>query len=59
MRKRNYLNNKDILLEIHRSKNTFNSYLDKDFNQFDIILPSVDKINRLTVTKQNVIKQSV
>ena len=45
MRKRNYLNNKDLLLEIHRSKNTFNSYVDPSYAEFDIILPSVDKIN--------------
>ena len=51
MRKRNYLNNKDILAEIHRSKNTFNSYVDKDYAHFDIILPDVEKINRLTVAE--------
>ena len=52
MRKRNYLNNKDILAEIHRSKNTFCSYIDKSLHsQFDIILDSVDKINRNTVAE--------
>ena len=51
MRKRNYLNNKDILLEIHRSKNTFNSYVDKDYANYDIILTDVEKINRLTVAE--------
>ena len=51
MRKRNYLNNKDILLEIHKSKNTFNSYVDKDYANYDIILPDVEKINRLTVAE--------
>ena len=52
MRKRNYLNNKDILAEIHRSKATFNSYIDKELHsQQDIILDSVDKINRNTVAE--------
>ena len=51
MRKKNYLNNKDILKEIHRSKNTFNSYIEKEYGEYDIILPSVDKINRLTITE--------
>lgn len=44
--KRNkYLNNKDLLLQIHRSKNTYGSFLDKKYEDYDIILPSVDKIN--------------
>lgn len=51
MRKKNYLNNKDILKEIHRSKNTFNSYVDKDYADFDIILPSIDKINVRTIAE--------
>jgi len=51
MRKKNYLNNKDILKEIHRSKNTFNSYVAKEYSEYDIILPSLDKINRLTINE--------
>lgn len=51
MRKRNYLNNRDILLEIHKSKNTFNSYVDKDYHQYDIILDNVSKINIRTVAE--------
>jgi len=50
LRKRNYLNNKDILSEIHRSKNTFCSYVDNELHhQFDIIVSSVDEINKDTV----------
>ena len=33
MRKINYLNNKDILAEIAKSKNTFCSYTDKEYAQ--------------------------
>ena len=51
MRPKNYLNNKDILKEIHKSKNKFNSYLEPEFGQYDIILLDVDKINRLTVAE--------
>ena len=51
MRPKNYLNNKDILKEIHKSKNTFNSYVASEYADYDIILPSVDKINRLTIAE--------
>lgn len=45
MKKVNYLNNKDILAEIHRSKNTFCSYSSPEYHQYDIILDNVEKIN--------------
>ena len=51
MRKRNYLNNKDILSEIHKSKNTFNSYVESTYHQYDLILLDVAKINRLTIAE--------
>lgn len=51
MRKTNYLNNKDILAEIHKSKSTFCSFVDPDFAQYDIILPSTDKINIRTIAE--------
>jgi hypothetical protein len=51
MRPKNYLNNKDILKEIHRSKNTFNSYIAPEYADYDIILPSVDKINIRTIAE--------
>ena len=51
MRPKNYLNNKDILKEIHRSKNKFNSYVEPEYADYDIILPSVEKINRLTIAE--------
>lgn len=49
MRKTNYLNNKDILKEIHKSKNTFCSYIDPEFSSYDIIVNSVNEINDETV----------
>ena len=48
----NYLNNRDILKEIHHSKNTYCWYRDRDLDhQYDIILPSLDKINQRTVAE--------
>jgi hypothetical protein len=44
--KHNYLNNRDILKEIHKSKITYCSFLTNDDAHYDIILPSVDKINK-------------
>ena len=51
-KKVNYLNNRDILKEIHKSKNTYCSYRDRELDhQYDIIVPSVDKINQRTVAE--------
>ena len=48
----NYLNNRDILKEIHHSKNTYCWYRDRVLDhQFDLILPSLDKINQRTVVE--------
>ena len=47
-----YLNNRDILTQIHLSKNTYCSFLDPvNDHQYDIILPSVLKINQRTVAE--------
>jgi len=48
----NYLNNRDILKEIHLSKNSYCWYQDRDLDhQFDIILSGVDRINQRTVAE--------
>ena len=47
----NYLNNKDMLLEIHRSKSSYCSFTDPAYHQYDLILPSLDKINIRTVAE--------
>jgi hypothetical protein len=47
----NYLNNKDMLLEIHRSKSSYCSLVSPEHHQYDLILPSVDKINIRTVAE--------
>ena len=51
MRKQNYLNNKDLLKEIHKSKSRFSSFVDPDYALYDIILPSIDKINIRTIAE--------
>ena len=50
-RKVNYLNNRDILKEIHKSKSTYCSFLEKEYAQYDIILPSADKINQRSIAE--------
>ena len=50
-RKVNYLNNRDILKEIHKSKSTYCSFTEKEYAQYDIILPSVDKINQRSIAE--------
>lgn len=37
-RKINYLNNKDILKEIHTSKNSYCSFVDPEYHRYDIII---------------------
>lgn len=51
-KKVNYLNNRDILKEIHLSKNTYCSFRDpaKD-HQYDMILYSTSKINQRTIAE--------
>ncbi len=55
MKKVNYLNNKDMLAEIHKSKNTFSSFTDPEFSEYDIIVSDVSKITSKIVieAKQN------
>jgi hypothetical protein len=47
----NYLNNKDMLLEIHRSKSSYCSFTDPKYHQYDLIVPSLDKINIRTIAE--------
>jgi hypothetical protein len=47
----NYLNNKDMLLEIHRSKTSYCVFTDPKYHQYDLIVPGLDKINIRTVAE--------
>lgn len=50
-RRQKYLNNRDLLAEIHKSKASFSSYIDPQYIQHDIILSSLDKINVRTIAE--------
>ena len=47
--KHNYLNNRDILKEIHKSKNTYCYYADPKYADYDMILSDVGKINKKNI----------
>ena len=51
MRKVNYLNNKDILKEIHKSKLTYCSFIDPEVTNYDIIVSGISGINKKSVTE--------
>lgn len=51
MTKVNYLNNKDLLEEIHKSKVTYCSFVKPEYHRYDIILPSIEKINIRTIAE--------
>lgn len=52
--KQNYLNNKDILKEIHASKISFCYLEDARYSKFDVIIDSKDEIfNRIAEAKEN------
>lgn len=44
VKKINYLNNKDMLKEIHRSKNSFCEYIDTKYSDCDVIVENLDEI---------------
>ena len=49
MARNNYLNNKDILKEIHKSKTTYCCFLNPEDSAYDMILPDVSKINKKNI----------
>jgi len=51
MKPRKYLNNRDLLKEIHKSKNSYSSYVQEVDEQYDIILPNIDRVNIRTVAQ--------
>ena len=46
-----YLTNKDLLREIHLSKNTYCSFTQPEFSEYDLILPNLSKINIRSVAE--------
>ena len=51
MKKVKYLNNRDLLIEIHKSKNSFCSYVSDEDTQYDVIVPNLKKVNSTTIAK--------
>jgi len=49
--KHNYLNNKDILKEIHKSKTTYCTFTKPEYADYDMILPDIGKINKKNILK--------
>ena len=54
-KKQNYLNNKDLLKEIHKSKMTYCYVADDKYASFDVILEDVKKINRNRLLSSKII----
>ena len=51
MKRVKYLNNRDLLAQIHKSKNSYCSYVEVDNHQHDLIVPNLKKINASAITK--------
>lgn len=46
-----YLTNKDLLREIHLSKNTYCSFTDPEYSEYDMIVTDLSKINIRTIAE--------
>tara|TARA_X000001388_G_scaffold66548_1_gene53387 strand:+ start:204 stop:1187 length:984 start_codon:yes stop_codon:yes gene_type:complete len=51
MKRVKYLNNRDLLAQIHASKNTYCSYVAPEDAQYDVIVPNLKKINASAVAQ--------
>ena len=51
MKRVKYLNNRDLLAQIHASKNTYCSYVSPEDSQYDIIVPNLKKVNVRTIAE--------
>jgi hypothetical protein len=51
MKRVKYLNNRDLLAQIHASKNTYCSYLTPEDARYDVIVPNLKKINANAVAQ--------
>ena len=51
MKRVKYLNNRDLLAQIHASKNTYCSYVTPEDAQYDLIVPNLKKINASAVAQ--------
>lgn len=51
VKKVNYLNNKDMLKEIHKSKNSFSEYIDPKYQDYDIIVETREDVFKLSSSR--------
>ena len=51
MKRVKYLNNRDLLAQIHASKNTYCSYVNQEDARYDLIISDVKKINAMAIAK--------
>ena len=51
MKRVKYLNNRDLLAQIHASKNTYCSYVTPEDAQYDLIVPNLKKVNASAVAQ--------
>lgn len=51
---KNYLNNNDLMEEIHKSKTSFSSFTDRSYHKYDMIVDTLDMLdNSVELAKQN------
>ena len=53
---KNYLNNKDMLLEIHRSKSAFCVFTKPEYHQYHLILPNLEAVNSHTIAEAKLVQ---
>jgi len=51
MKRVKYLNNRDLLAQIHASKNTYCSYVESEDSRYDLIVPNLKKINAIAIAQ--------
>ena len=51
MKRVRYLNNRDLLTQIHASKNTYCSYVQPEYARYDLIVASLKKINASAIAQ--------
>ena len=51
MKRVKYLNNRDLLAQIHASKNTYCSHVSPEYAHYDLIVPNLKKVNASAVAQ--------
>lgn len=54
-----YLTNKDLLREIHLSKNTYCSFVQPEYSEYDMIVPNLSKLNIRTIAEAKRTKAAI